>query len=102
MSSTADETGGTPLSPTGNTEPVGSPNHPPIRPLDVDGLDVVTIGLVLFGLGAVLTAVLHAPLQARGDGWWFWVTVSGFLLGLVGLAYCRRRRARRQAGELLE
>lgn len=67
----------------------------PVAALDVDGLNVVTIGLVLFGVASILAAIFHPQLAARGDGWWLWVAVSGFVLGLFGLLYCIRRRRRR-------
>lgn len=67
----------------------------PVPALDVDGLNVVTIGLVVFGVASVLAAIFQPQLAARGDGWWLWVAVSGFGLGLIGLAYCVRRRRKR-------
>lgn len=86
-----------------STEPRVGEHHlleqAPVPPLDVDGLNVVTIGLVLFGLATVLGVVFHATLVARGHGWWLWVAVCGFLLGLVGLAYCTRRRKQRRSEE---
>lgn len=71
----------------------------PVAPLDVDGLNVVGIGLVLFAVAAGVCLLLHDTLVARGDGWWLWVCLTGFGLGLLGLGYCVRRRRQRRAGE---
>ena len=37
-------------------------------------------------------------LRAAGHGWWLGVAISGFGLGLVGLAYCYNRRLGRRSG----
>jgi len=70
----------------------------PVPVMDVDGFKVTTLGLIAFGVASVLLAIFYADLQRAGNGWWLGVSVSGFALGLVGLAYCRYRRARRRAG----
>ena len=65
-------------------------------PLDVDGLQAMSIGLALFGVAAVLCGIFFERLQAAGDGWWLGVCIAGFGLGLCGLAYCGNRRRRRR------
>ena len=70
----------------------------PVPAMDVDGLKVTTLGLVAFAVASVVTGLNYADLQRDGNGWWLGVSLSGFALGLVGLAYCRYRRARRRAG----
>lgn len=78
----------------------------PVPPVDVDGIVVVSIGTVLFGIAAVVLVVVEpAALDLRiGRDWfsanrdWPGVAISGFVLGVLGLAYCvnrRRLRARR-------
>ncbi|MGO1972424.1 MAG: DUF2530 domain-containing protein [Propionibacteriaceae bacterium] len=74
----------------------------PVSPLDMDGLNVVGIGLVLFAAATGICLLLRDTLVARGDGWWLWVCVTGFGLGLLGLAYSAVRRSRRRAGTLSE
>lgn len=70
----------------------------PVPVLDVDGFNVTILGLIAFAVGAVVTAVFYSDLQAQGRGWWLGVCLSGFVLGLIGMAYCLYRRSRRRAG----
>lgn len=70
----------------------------PVPAMDLDGFRVTVIGLVLFGLAAVVTAIGYPRLHADGNGWWLGVCLSGFALGWVGLAYCFYRRRRRLSG----
>jgi len=70
----------------------------PVPVMDVDGFNVTTIGIVLFAIASVLAGVFYPRLEEAGNGWWLWVCVSGFGLGLIGLAYCLHRRSRRRAG----
>ena len=72
----------------------------PVPPADVDGLAVVTVGTALFGLVSVVFAFAYDWLAANDHTSWLQVSVSGFVLGLVGLAYCWRRRQRRHAGDV--
>ncbi len=71
----------------------------PVPALDVDGLAVVTVGTVIFGVVSLILAVSYDWLAAHSHGLWLQVSVAGFALGLVGLAYCWRRRRRRRAVE---
>jgi hypothetical protein len=66
--------------------------------MDVDGFNLVTIGLVTFAVATGVTALMYDHLHAVGKGWWLGVCISGFGLGLIGLAYCWYRRQRRRAG----
>ena len=70
----------------------------PVPVMDVDGFNVTTLGLVVFGVASVLAGIFYPELQRNGNGWWLGVCVCGFALGLVGLAYCLYRRSRRRAG----
>lgn len=83
--------------------PVGEPAHhllvqAPVPALDVDGFTVTILGLVAFLIGTAVTWFFYPELQSQGNGWWLGVCVSGCGLGLVGLAYCRRRRDQRRSG----
>jgi Protein of unknown function (DUF2530) len=69
----------------------------PVPAMDVDGLAVVTVGTAFFGLASVVLAFADDWLAARGHGSWLEISVAGFALGLIGLAYCWRRRRRRRA-----
>ena len=46
----------------------------------------------------MVLAIFHSALAAAGHGWWLGVAISGFGLGLIGLAYCYNRRLGRRAG----
>ena len=69
----------------------------PVPPLYVDGLAVVTVGTVIFALASVVMAIGYDWLAARGDSSWLQISVAGFVLGLIGLAYCWNRRRRRRS-----
>lgn len=69
-----------------------------MTPLDVDGLTAVSIGTVAFAVATLVSGLLLDQLQARGDGWWFGVCLSGLVLGLLGFGYCLRRRRQRLVG----
>ena len=69
----------------------------PVPALDVDGLAVVTVGTAIFGVVSVLFAFADDWLATHGHGSWLQISVTGFALGLLGLAYCWRRRRRRRA-----
>ncbi|MFL6045110.1 MAG: DUF2530 domain-containing protein [Propionibacteriaceae bacterium] len=69
----------------------------PVPALDIDGLAVVTVGTALFAVVSVVFAFANDWLAARGHGSWLQISVAGFALGLVGLAYCWRRRRRRRS-----
>ena len=71
----------------------------PVPPADVDGLAVVSVGTAIFGLVSVILAFAYDWLAAHGHGIWLQISVSGFVLGLIGLAYCWNRRRRRRAAD---
>lgn len=68
------------------------------EPLDVDGSRTVGIGVALWALaGVVLLVVYRDELDADGNQWWLWTCLAGVGLGLLGWAYCRRRRDQTRA-----
>jgi hypothetical protein len=69
----------------------------PVPPADVDGLAVITVGTAIFGLVSVILAIAYDWLAAHNHVTWLQVSLSGFALGVIGLAYCWRRRRRRRA-----
>lgn len=64
----------------------------PIAPLDENGAVVTTVGTVAFAIAAVVLGLRYDSLAETGDGWWLAVAIAGIVLGLIGLAYCWRRR----------
>ncbi len=68
------------------------------EPLDVDGIRTVGIGVALWTVtGLVLLLVYRDDLEADGNQWWLWTCLAGVGIGLLGWAYCRRRRDRTRA-----
>jgi Protein of unknown function (DUF2530) len=86
--------------PGGRTETDPVPVEQPARqvgtvpPLDVTGVRTVAVGAGLWLIAFVALLPFYGTLRDSGRSWWVWTCVTGFALGLVGLEYCRRRRAR--------
>jgi hypothetical protein len=76
--------------------------HADVKPLDVSGIPTVIVGIVAWALAFVVVLIFRDDLKKNGDEWWLWVTVAGFGLGWIGLAYCRRRWAAIQAAHRVE
>ncbi len=70
----------------------------PVRALDPDGVAVVTTGTVGFAIGAVVCWWLAPDLAAAGKQWYFMVSVTGTVIGLLGLAFGLFRKSRRNRG----
>ncbi|MCA1981375.1 DUF2530 domain-containing protein [Nocardioides nematodiphilus] len=70
-----------------------------IEPIDVDGVRAVEIGTLLWLIAFVGMLPFYGRLRDDGRGWWLWTCLAGFGLGALGVEYCRRRRARRQAAD---
>ncbi len=69
--------------------------RPDPEPLETDDVAIVTFGAVLWVVALVLTLVLNQELAEQDRDSWVWVAAAGSFLGLVGVRYVRRRRARR-------
>lgn len=65
---------------------------PDPEPLDVDAVTIVYVGTVGWGVALAVSLAYLSPLRADGHVWWVATCVTGLLLGLLGIAYCRRRR----------
>jgi len=70
-----------------------------VEPLDVDGVRTVGVGSALWLVGFVALLPFYGRLSDDGRSWWLWTCMAGAGLGLIGLEYCRRRRAARLGGE---
>ena len=92
-----------PQQPTGGdrTHEIGNRTYviADVAPLDVDGTWTVAVGSGLFLLAFVALLPFYGSLEDAGRAWWVWTCLCGFVLGVVGWAYCRVRRDRRQARE---
>jgi hypothetical protein len=66
-----------------------------VEPLDVDGVRTVQVGTAVFFVAFLALLPFYGRLQDDGRTWWLWMCLAGVGLGLLGLEYCRRRRALR-------
>ena len=64
------------------------------EPLDVDGIRTVGVGTLGWLIAFLVLLPFSGTLADQHRLWWLWTCVAGVMLGLVGLAYCRRRRSR--------
>lgn len=68
-----------------------------VDPLDVDGTWTVAVGSVIFLVAFVALLPFYGSLEESGRSWWVWSCLAGFVLGVVGWDYCRRRARQRQS-----
>ena len=64
-----------------------------VDPLDVDGTRTVAVGSALWLVAFVLLLPFQDRLAESDRTWWLWTCLAGFGLGVIGWAYCRRRRS---------
>jgi hypothetical protein len=76
--------------------------HAEVKPLELSGIKTVVVGIVAWAVAFVVVLIFRDELKKDGDDWWLWVTVAGFGLGWIGLAYCKRRWSAIQAGHRSE
>ena len=62
-----------------------------VEPMEVDLSRIVAAGTGLFALTFVGLILFHDRLSRAGHGNWPWIALVGTGLGLLGLAYLRRR-----------
>ena len=75
-------------------KPGAEPQRATPEPMETNDVLIVGVGTALFAAAFVVLLALHGTLQHSGRGQWTWIALSGFVLGLLGLAYCRRRARR--------
>lgn len=75
---------------------IGSTTHyvvEDVDSLDTDGVWTMIIGTVLWGVATIAMLPFVGTLDSAGRGWWIWTSLAGLGLGLIGIEYCRLRRA---------
>lgn len=75
----------------GDTAAASQRPDPP-KPLDVDGVQTVLVGTVLWAVAFVVLLFFRSELEEQGRAWWLWTALAGAGLGLLGFEYTRRRR----------
>jgi hypothetical protein len=79
-----------------------TPLHPSPPPLEANDVAIVGGGTVLWFVAFLVLLPFQGTLSDHKHGSWPWICLSGGLLGLIGLWYCRARRdaiARSRAAE---
>ncbi len=64
------------------------------EPLEADNVKVAIVGTVLWALGFLALLPFYRRLADDGRAWIVWTCLPGFGLGLLGIAYSRRRGSR--------
>ena len=65
-----------------------------VEPLDVDGVRSLVVGTLAWVVALIALLPFIDALRDQGRLWWLWTCATGVVLGLLGIAYCQRRRAR--------
>ena len=73
-----------------------TPLAQPTEPLDVDGVSAMAAGTIVWAV-ALVVLLITGTTFASDNGWWLWVCIVGMAIGVIGIAYTRRRRAVYQA-----
>jgi len=71
-----------------------TPNRPPAKPLDVDGVRTAKVGTLVWAVAFLALVPFAGRLTDDGRGWWLWTCAAGVVLGLVAILVSSRRRAR--------
>lgn len=70
-----------------------TPLRPAPPPLEANDVAIVSGGTALWFIGFVVMLPFQHTLSAHNHGSWPWICLAGGLLGLIGVWYCRARRA---------
>lgn len=65
-----------------------------LQPLVLTGVTTVTVGMVIWIVGLITTAVFYTQLQNSGRGDWPWIALAGVFLGALGRIFALRRAKR--------
>lgn len=65
-----------------------------VQPLDVTGVRTTAVGTFLWAVAFFALLPFRNSLGEQGRSWWMWTCVAGFVIGVIGVEYCRRRRDR--------
>jgi peptidoglycan/LPS O-acetylase OafA/YrhL len=65
-----------------------------VQPLDVTGVRTMAVGALLWAVAFFVLLAFRGSLAEDGRSWWMWTCVAGFVIGVIGVEYCRRRRDR--------
>ncbi len=71
--------------------------RPDPPPLATNDSKPVLVGTVVWAVLFVAALLVRGRLVDAGHGWWVWVPLAGFLLGLLGLWFLRGRQRRMDA-----
>ncbi|MGB8652126.1 MAG: DUF2530 domain-containing protein [Mycobacteriales bacterium] len=66
--------------------------RPDPPPLETDDVRIVAGGTALWAIGLVVLVALRAA-GTDVHTWWIVMCASGFVLGLLGVRFCARRRS---------
>jgi len=77
------------------------PDPPPYR---TNEYAPVIVGTSMWAIAFIVLLTQHHAMAARGQGWWLWVALVGFCLGLWGLFMLsvRHRSLRKKAANHTE
>jgi hypothetical protein len=82
---------------------MAAPRRPDPPPLRTNEYLPPIVGTALWCVAAIVLAVKHSEMAARGQGWWLWVAVAGIVIGLWGLTMVTlRQRGLREAAKRTE
>lgn len=66
--------------------------RPDLEPLEVDEVKVAAVGSAVWLVAFLVLLPFYGRLAHDGRAWWLWCALAGFGIGVLGVAYCRRRR----------
>lgn len=58
----------------------------------MDGVGAMVLGTALWTV-ALVVLLLGGTRPSSDNGWWLWVCAVGIIIGVIGTAFTRRRRA---------
>ena len=74
-----------------------SERRPDPAPVQTDERTPILIGSIAWAVALVIVLIAREQLAGAGHTWILWTCVVGLALGLIGLVYAARRRAKQPA-----